>query len=56
MGGKRISSVQRSILLWLTLDKVSRTSGSPEAETLHSQCRGPGVQSLVREIDPTRRN
>ena len=27
--------------------------GGPVARTPRSQCRGPGVQSLVRELDPT---
>ena len=26
--------------------------GGPAAKTLRSQYRGPGVQSLVREVDP----
>ena len=30
----------------------SATDG-PVAKTLHSQCREPGVQSLVRELDST---
>ena len=25
----------------------------PVAKTPHSQCRGPAIQSLVRELDPT---
>ena len=27
--------------------------GDPVANTPYSQCREPGVQSLVRELDPT---
>ena len=27
--------------------------GGPVVKTLSSQCRGPRVQSLVRELDPT---
>ena len=27
--------------------------GGPVAKTLGLQCRGPGLQSLVRELDPT---
>ena len=30
--------------------------GSPVAKPPHSQCRGPGVQSLVKEKDPTCHN
>ena len=27
--------------------------GSPVPKTPHSKCRGPGIQSLVGELDPT---
>ena len=30
--------------------------GGPGAKTLCCQCRGPGVQSLVRELDPACHN
>lgn len=30
--------------------------GGPVAETPSSQCMGPGVQSLIRELDPMSRN
>ena len=30
--------------------------GGPVAKTLSSQCRGPGVRFLVRELDPTCHN
>ena len=34
--------------------KINRDfPGGPAAKTLHSQCRGPGFKSLVRELDPT---
>ena len=43
----------------ITLSEVSQKEkdrdfpGGPVAKTLHSQCRGPGVRALVRELEST---
>ena len=36
--------------------KVKGRPGGPVVKTPHSQCGGQGVQSLVRELDPTCHN
>ena len=49
VGGKRISSVQRSILLWLTLDKAFRTSLVVQWLRLHTPNAGvPGSNPAQR--------
>ena len=45
----------------MTLGGLNKTQAGdfpqgPVAKTLHSQCRGPRVQSVVRELDPTCHN
>ena len=37
---------------FIQLESYRGFPGSPVAETLHSQCKGAEVQSLVRELDP----
>ena len=45
MGGRRTSSVQRSILLWLALDKVSRTS--PAVQRLRLRTPNAGAPGSI---------
>ena len=58
--GERESGFEPVLLMATTLPSATSilyrwdfAGGSPVAKILCSQCRGPRVQSLVRELDPT---